>query len=256
MPEDDPIVPWTEALMSAGTDNSNHPVPHGSASTSGVGDPSNFCSGNPKQRLRWTPELHKRFVEAVNDLGGAEKSTPKCVLKLMDVAGLQLSHVKSHLQKYRITKDIPGPIRDEGEKKRSSSSVETISSLDATTATQMTEALRLQMQMQKQLHEQLEIQRNLQLRIEEQGKHLQRMFEEQQKAGSLYKAPISSPPSGNVSSDGDALDVSLPVSNELSDSNRNCVRIAERKYMVPSGSIVTTTEDLSSKKIHLDRGSD
>ncbi|KAI5398258.1 protein PHOSPHATE STARVATION RESPONSE 1 [Lathyrus oleraceus] len=47
------------------------------------------------------------------------------------------------------------------------------------------------MELQKRLHEQLEIQRKLQIQIENQGKHLQVMFEQQIKSGEP-SAPSSS----------------------------------------------------------------
>ncbi|KAL8032447.1 hypothetical protein ABFX02_13G096100 [Erythranthe guttata] len=55
-------------------------------------------------RLRWTPDLHLSFVHAIERLGGQERATPKAVLQLMNVRGLGISHVKSHLQMYRSKK--------------------------------------------------------------------------------------------------------------------------------------------------------
>ncbi|XP_047315883.1 protein PHOSPHATE STARVATION RESPONSE 1-like [Impatiens glandulifera] len=150
---------------------------------------SSTMVGRPsKPRIRWTPELHEAFVDAVNKLGGSEKATPKGVLKIMQVEGLTIYHVKSHLQKYRTARYKPESIEGSSEKKPTSMEV----SLELKTGIELTEALRLQVEVQKRLHEQLEIQRNLQLRIEEQGRHLQMMFEKQCKQGDMFKVPSSS----------------------------------------------------------------
>ncbi|XP_024636162.2 two-component response regulator ARR14 [Medicago truncatula] len=54
-----------------------------------------------KTCLSWSPELHQQFLCAVNQLG-LDKARPKMILKIMDVPGLRVGHVASHLQKYRI----------------------------------------------------------------------------------------------------------------------------------------------------------
>ncbi|KAL9419924.1 hypothetical protein AB3S75_037649 [Citrus x aurantiifolia] len=61
-------------------------------------------------RLRWTPELHKHFSQAVERLGGKYKASPKRILHMMNVKGLKLSHIKSHLQMYRNLKNQNGDI--------------------------------------------------------------------------------------------------------------------------------------------------
>ncbi|KAI3950237.1 hypothetical protein MKW92_030819 [Papaver armeniacum] len=55
-------------------------------------------------RLRWTSDLHHSFIHCVERLGGQERATPKLVLQLMNVKGLSIAHVKSHLQMYRSKK--------------------------------------------------------------------------------------------------------------------------------------------------------
>lgn len=156
-------------------------LPATSGEIRAVANPTSLANSAPaKPRMRWTPELHEAFVEAVNLLGGSERATPKGVLKLMKVEGLTIYHVKSHLQKYRTARYRPESSEGSSEKKLSP--IEEMS-LDLKTGIEITEALRMQMEVQKRLHEQLEIQRNLQLRIEEQGRYLQKMFEKQCQSG-------------------------------------------------------------------------
>ncbi|KAJ8512725.1 hypothetical protein OPV22_003159 [Ensete ventricosum] len=138
-----------------------------------------------KTRIRWTPDLHERFMECANRLGGAEKATPKGILKLMNSAGLTIYHVKSHLQKYRTAKHMPE--HAEGKSERRAAAI--VAELDPKIGTQLTEALRLQLDVQMRLHDQLEIQNNLQLRIEAQSRKLQQMLEEQAKSNKSHMQP-------------------------------------------------------------------
>ncbi|KAF1878459.1 hypothetical protein Lal_00047128 [Lupinus albus] len=179
---DDCLLPnWSPLL---GDDNVAEPKPEEiqvsqqqHAHCTEVNGLPNSVSTTPqtKSRMRWTPELHEAFVEAVNQLGG--KATPKGVLKLMKVEGLTIYHVKSHLQKYRTARYKPEPSEVTSVKKLAE--VEEMKSLDLKTSKGITETLRMQMELQKRLHEQLEIQRELQIQIENQGKRLQMMFEKQ-----------------------------------------------------------------------------
>uniref|UniRef100_A0A1D1YWA1 Two-component response regulator ARR1 n=1 Tax=Anthurium amnicola TaxID=1678845 RepID=A0A1D1YWA1_9ARAE len=54
-----------------------------------------------RPRLVWTPQLHKRFVDAVAHLG-IKNAVPKTIMQLMNVEGLTRENVASHLQKYRL----------------------------------------------------------------------------------------------------------------------------------------------------------
>ncbi|XP_024403588.1 protein PHR1-LIKE 2 [Physcomitrium patens] len=157
--------------------------PYGITQTMNGGDMVSLSPADPKPRLRWTPELHERFVDAVTQLGGADKATPKSVMRVMGVKGLTLYHLKSHLQKYRLGKQLN---RDQhlqnkdGSLQRSNSLSDGMQQLkpqNLQDGMQMSEQLQLQLEVQQRLHDQLEVQRHLQMRIQAQGKYLQSILE-------------------------------------------------------------------------------
>nr|KYP37951.1 Two-component response regulator ARR18 [Cajanus cajan] len=62
-----------------------------------------------KARRCWSPDLHRRFVNALQMLGGSQVATPKQIREMMKVEGLTNDEVKSHLQKYRLHVRRPIP---------------------------------------------------------------------------------------------------------------------------------------------------
>ncbi|WOK93650.1 Myb-related protein 2-like [Canna indica] len=172
----------------------------------GVPDESGLVlSTDAKPRLKWTPELHDRFIEAVNQLGGADKATPKTVMRLMGIPGLTLYHLKSHLQKYRLSKNLQAQantgtaktvvgckIIAERTTDGNGSYMSNTNIVPQSNKTiQINEALQMQIEVQRRLQEQLEVQRHLQLRIEAQGKYLQSVLEKAQET--LGKQNLGSP---------------------------------------------------------------
>ncbi|XP_073147675.1 transcription factor HHO3-like [Henckelia pumila] len=62
-----------------------------------------------KARRTWSPELHRRFLQALEQFGGPDVATPKLIREFMKVDGLTNDEVKSHLQKYRLHIRKPNP---------------------------------------------------------------------------------------------------------------------------------------------------
>ncbi|XP_022762510.1 transcription activator GLK1-like [Durio zibethinus] len=60
----------------------------------------NNNQGKRKVKVDWTPELHRRFVQAVEQLG-VDKAVPSRILELMGIDCLTRHNIASHLQKYR-----------------------------------------------------------------------------------------------------------------------------------------------------------
>ncbi|PIN11162.1 hypothetical protein CDL12_16241 [Handroanthus impetiginosus] len=74
-----------------------------------VSGTANTTQTHRKARRCWSPDLHRRFVTALQMLGGSQVATPKQIRELMKVDGLTNDEVKSHLQKYRLHTRRPSP---------------------------------------------------------------------------------------------------------------------------------------------------
>lgn len=155
----------------------------GPTSTSaGGGDPRLVLTSDPKPRLRWTADLHERFVDAVTQLGGPNKATPKAIMRTMGVKGLTLFHLKSHLQKYRLGKqsgkDMSEAPKDgisasyHLESPRTSNSSSSVPTSDMDEGFKVKEALRNQMEVQTKLHLQVEAEKHLQIRQDAERRYM------------------------------------------------------------------------------------
>ncbi|WCJ34650.1 Homeodomain-like superfamily protein [Euphorbia peplus] len=130
-----------------------------------------------KQRIRWTTELHDLFLDAIQTLGGPEFATPKKILGIMNVKGLSIYHVKSHLQKYRLARNSNVLVPDL--KQNNKETYHNNDKSNSRNVMPVTEALQMQIELQKLLHEQLKAHRELQLSIEQNAEFLRRLIEKQ-----------------------------------------------------------------------------
>ncbi|KAM1060856.1 hypothetical protein ACFX2B_025191 [Malus domestica] len=73
---------------------------HKLATKSSPAAQSKKSHGKRKVKVDWTPELHRRFVQAVEQLG-VDKAVPSRILELMGIDCLTRHNIASHLQKYR-----------------------------------------------------------------------------------------------------------------------------------------------------------
>ncbi|XP_074351980.1 myb family transcription factor PHL7-like [Apium graveolens] len=143
-----------------------------------------------KERLKWTQELHDLFEKSVNQLGGPDRATPKGILKAMGIPGLTIYHVKSHLQKYRISQFVPETPNKSKFERRSISEI--LPNFSATAGAQLKEALQMQVEVQRRLSDQLEVQRNLKVKIEAQGRFLAKIGEEYKNRPNINAKPSKS----------------------------------------------------------------
>ncbi|KAG6739581.1 hypothetical protein POTOM_057182 [Populus tomentosa] len=87
----------------------NNSSSDGQATNTATASTTSTTQTHRKARRCWSPDLHRRFVNALHMLGGSQVATPKQIRELMKVDGLTNDEVKSHLQKYRLHTRRPSP---------------------------------------------------------------------------------------------------------------------------------------------------
>ncbi|KAG8087273.1 hypothetical protein GUJ93_ZPchr0010g9777 [Zizania palustris] len=211
-----------------------------------------------RARLRWTGQLHERFVLAVAELGGADRATPKSVLRAMAVPGLTLYHLKSHLQKYRQAVSRSGNGEGLNDRAFSSERQPDEHDGDCTTAESHTTAyhgggggdakeslrdsprsmVKMQREVQRKLQEQIEVQRHLQLRMEAQGRYLQLVLRRAQQVLADHSL-ASSPEAAKV----ELSELVSAVETECMSSSPQ-----RRHHSAPADSCVTTSSSEAESK--------
>uniref|UniRef100_A0A0D9X6Z6 Uncharacterized protein n=1 Tax=Leersia perrieri TaxID=77586 RepID=A0A0D9X6Z6_9ORYZ len=175
----------------------HHHRPDADGGGGGRGSASLVLTADPKPRLRWTADLHDRFVDAVAQLGGPDisyfpcailsnntEATPKTIMRTMGVKGLTLFHLKSHLQKYRLGKQSCKEMTEQSKDASYLLGAQSGTNLspgvptpDVKESQEVKEALRAQMEVQRKLHEQVEVQRHVQIRMEAYQNYIDTLLE-------------------------------------------------------------------------------
>ncbi|KAJ3694490.1 hypothetical protein LUZ60_009970 [Juncus effusus] len=94
--DDESTVTDTKSSSTSGEEQSKR-------SKSSKASDGKILQAKRKFKVDWTPELHRRFVQAVDQLG-LDKAVPSRILELMGTDCLTRHNVASHLQKYRSHK--------------------------------------------------------------------------------------------------------------------------------------------------------
>ncbi|XP_037495218.1 protein PHR1-LIKE 2 isoform X2 [Jatropha curcas] len=110
------------------------------------------------------------------------EATPKAIMRTMNVKGLTLFHLKSHLQKYRLGKQSGKDIGEASKDGLSGSyllespggcnSSPNITTSDMNEGYEVKEALRVQMEVQSKLYLQVEAEKHLQIREDAERRYL------------------------------------------------------------------------------------